>query len=52
MFTVQLNGSFPKANKIQRATRLFAADYEVEIENGVFSDWIDAAGHNVYQLGC
>ena len=53
MFTVQLNGSFPtKANGLQWATRLFAADYKVEIENGVFSDWIDAAGHNVYQLGC
>ena len=52
MFTVQLNGSFPKANTIQRAMRLFAVDYEVEIENGAFSDWIDAAGHNVYQLGC
>lgn len=52
MFTVLLNGSFPKTNETQWATRLFAADYKVEIDNGSFSDWIDAAGHNVYQLGC
>jgi hypothetical protein len=51
-FTVQLSGSFPSGNEGLWALRLFAADYEVAIVGGVFSDWLAPAGHNVYQLGC
>ena len=52
-FTLQLSGSLPPASSGPLwATRLFSADYKVAIVGGKFSDWIDAAGHNVYQLGC
>ena len=40
------------ASQLTAATRLFAADYKVDIVDGLFSDVIGAASHNVYQIGC
>ena len=53
-FTLQLGGSFP-ANSTwwaMRVVRMFDADYAITVSpNGSFSDYIDAASHNVYQIG-
>ena len=54
IFTLQLGGSFPANTSWAslRAVRLFAADYVVPIDgSGRLTDAIDAAGHNIYQLG-
>jgi len=59
-FTFKLGGSFPVNGKgylgnaswaAMRVVRLFDADYAITLENGCFTDFIDAGGHNVYQLG-
>ena len=53
-FTLQLGGFSPVDTywASRRAVRLFAADYQVPISaDGQLSDMIDAAGHNIYQLG-
>lgn len=53
-FTLQLGGSFPVNTSwwSLRVVRMFEADYAITVSpNGSFSDYIDAAATNVYQIG-
>jgi hypothetical protein len=50
----QLGGSFPVNSSwwAMRVVRMFDVDYAITVSpNGTFSDYIDAASHNVYQIG-
>ena len=53
-FTLRLGGSFPVNTTwwSMRVVRMFDADYAITVSaDGTFSDYIDAASHNVYQIG-
>ena len=49
-FTVRLGG--PAMGAFSNATRIFGAEYDIHIENGELTDWVDAGATNIYELGC